>query len=101
MKPRLIKRRAHKRRLRNGRSTRVRESWVIQRTEPGKQNGSYRHACPRCGAPVISVRMKNGGWVHFEGTKGLTSVKHPCMHIGEGLSRRRDENTPDLFDSCP
>jgi len=38
-----------------------------------------------------------GGWAHFEGGEGLTRIKHPCLHLGEGLSRRRGEDTPDLF----
>jgi len=41
--------------------------------------------------------MPNGGWAHFEGAKGLTRVKHPCLNIGEGLSKKRDNQTPDLF----
>jgi hypothetical protein len=45
--------------------------------------------------------MKKGGWAHFEGAKGLESVKHPCFHRGEGLGRRRDNETPDLFDNLP
>lgn len=42
--------------------------------------------------------MPRGGWAHFEGGKGLTRIKHPCLHLGEGLSGRRDEKTPDLFE---
>jgi hypothetical protein len=45
--------------------------------------------------------MKRGGWAHFESAKGLGRVKHPCFHRGEGLSRRRDSQTPDLFDELP
>lgn len=41
--------------------------------------------------------MPNGGWAHFETGKGLSRIKHPCLHLGEGLSRTRDNNTPDLF----
>jgi hypothetical protein len=41
--------------------------------------------------------MKRGGWAHFEGGKGLGHVKHPCFNRGEGLGRRRDNETPDLF----
>jgi len=58
---------------------------------------SYRHECPHCGAHIVSVRMPRGGWAHFEDAKGLGQVKHPCMHIGEGLSKRRDEETPNFF----
>lgn len=42
--------------------------------------------------------MKRGGWAHFEGAKGLGRIKHACLHRGEGLSRRRDKDTPDLFE---
>ncbi|GKY87393.1 hypothetical protein STA1M1_12620 [Sinisalibacter aestuarii] len=75
----------------------VRETWVFLQT-PGHSKDAYRRRCPVCGAPVINVRMPNGGWAHFEGAKGLSRIKHPCLHIGEGLSRRRDDNTPDLFE---
>jgi hypothetical protein len=44
--------------------------------------------------------MKRGGWVHFEGAKGLGSIKHPCLHRGEALGRRRDEYTLDLFNDA-
>lgn len=98
MEGRWFKRRAHIRHLSHGGSTTVRESWVLLGAGSSQRRGSYRRKYPRCGAPVISVNMRNGGWAHFEGAKGLTRVKHPCMHIGEGLSRKRDENTPDLFD---
>lgn len=47
---------------------------------------------------MISMRPKHGGWVHFEGAKGLGRIKHPCFHRGEGLSRRRDNDMPDLFE---
>lgn len=50
-----------------------------------------------CGAALIRVIMPNGGRAHFEGANGLTWVKHPCLHLGEGLSRKRDDDTPDLF----
>jgi hypothetical protein len=42
--------------------------------------------------------MKKGGWAHFEGARGLGQIKHACLHRGEGLSRRRDNETLDLFD---
>lgn len=97
MRPRWIRRRAHTRRLSKGGSTHVRESWALLRSEARRRRGSYRHDCPRCGAQVLSVNMPNGGWAHFEGAKGLSRVKHPCLHIGEGLSSTRDDRTPDLF----
>ncbi len=37
-------------------------------------------------------------WAHFESAKGLTRIKHPCLHIGEGLSQRRDRDTLELFE---
>jgi len=45
--------------------------------------------------------MKKGGWAHFEGAKGLRNIKHPCLHRGEGLSRRREKDMDDLFDKHP
>jgi predicted RNA-binding Zn-ribbon protein involved in translation (DUF1610 family) len=86
-----IRRRSHERRSKSGATTFVRETWELR---PER----YRHPCPDCGAVVITVRMKRGGWAHFEGAKGLGRIKHPCFHRGEGLGRRRDAETPDLFD---
>lgn len=89
-------RRAHLRSLSGGRVVPVRETLVPIEKIP-TSDGSYRSPCPKCGAPIVSVQMKNKGWVHFEGTQGLDRIKHPCMHLGEKLSRRRDQDTPDLF----
>lgn len=99
--PRWTKRRSHIRRLPNGRTTSVRECAVFMPDGEGRAAASYRHTCPQCGADLVSIRMPNGGWVHFEGQRGLGRVKHPCLHIGEGLSNRRDEQTPDLFEDGP
>lgn len=93
---RWIRRRAHPRHLARGRSINVRESWALRRLEDNRRQ-HYRHECPHCGAQIISVCMPNSGWAHFEGVAGLGRVKHPCLHIGEGLSTRRDEHTLDLF----
>lgn len=93
-----VRRRSHTRRLPNGRSTLVRESWAPSPAKGDQKRGTYRRACPRCGASIISVNMPNGGWAHFEGAQGLTRVKHPCLHLGERLSRARDGKTGDLFD---
>ena len=41
--------------------------------------------------------MPNGGWVHLEGSPSRLGIKHPCMHVGEGISSRRDNSTLDLF----
>ena len=98
MAGRWIRRRAHYRALGGGRLTTVRESWALVEGAQ-KETRAYRHACPRCGTPIVSAHMPNGGWAHFEGGKGLTRVKHPCLHWGEGLSRKRDENTPDFFEA--
>jgi hypothetical protein len=50
-----------------------------------------------CGAQILKVPMPNKGWGHFEGSKGLSRVKHPCFAVGDGLSQRRDNETLDLF----
>lgn len=97
MRARLIRRRAHTRRLANSRLALVRESWVLSSLGQSERGNSYRHPCLCCASPIISVRMPNGGWVHFEGKEGLERVKHPCMHLGERLSKKRDEETLDLF----
>lgn len=92
-----IKRRAHERRTTSGRSTHVRETWEHRQSGKDNKKHAYRRRCPTCGADIISVRMGNGGWAHFEGAKGLSRIKHPCLHIGDRLSRRRDDKTLDLF----
>jgi ribosomal protein S27AE len=92
-----VRRRSHPRRSKSGITTFVRETWEL-RPERERKVQVYRHPCPRCGAVVISVHMKRGGWAHFEGAKGLGRVKHPCFNRGEGLGRRRDDMTLDLFD---
>ncbi len=94
---RWIRRRSHDRQLASGKTTRVRETWIPCALGTDKKRGSYKHECPRCQALIISVNMPNKGWAHFEGTKGLTRIKHRCFTMGEGLSRKRDEETPDLF----
>lgn len=98
MDHRWVRRRSHSRQLRNGRTTEVRESWVLQQPPTEKQHRSFRHQCPVCGAEVITVRMPNGGSAHFEGSKWLSRIKHSCLHLGEGLSQKRDLQTADLFD---
>lgn len=97
---RWIPRRSHPRRLSNGKTTEVRASWVLKHSPDEKKRLSLRHQCPMCGAEVVTVRMPNGGSAHFEGGKGLSRIKHACLHLGERLSRKRDENTDDLFNSC-
>lgn len=92
-----FRRRAHKRRLPGGGEAYVRETWVPRRAGADRKR-NLRNRCPRCGAELVSVTMPNGGRVHFEGGKGLGCIKHPCLHVGEGLSRRRADDTDDLFE---
>lgn len=90
-------RKAHTRRLLTGRTISVRGGWVLRGSQRRSKGACFKRACPICGASILSIGMPRGGWVHFEGGKGLTQIKHPCLHLGEGLSGRRDENTPDIF----
>jgi len=101
MTGRWIRRKAHRRRSISGGTTLVRETWELRSNRTKKQTRTYRHPCPKCGALVVSVHMKRGGWAHFEGASGLGRVKHPCFHRGEGLGRTRDDETPDLFGLAP
>lgn len=94
-----VKRRAHPRRL-NGRVTFVCENWAYYERKQDAKSSRYKHPCPECGANILSVHMPNGGWAHYEGTKGMTQIKHPCLHRGEGLRRGRDDLTLDLFEPC-
>ncbi len=98
MNGRLLRRRPHKRRLRSGRIVDVRECWLVFERESRSKKDSYQHACPKCGANIISVHMPNGGWVHFEAEPGLTRIKHPCMHLGEKMGCGTDNRTLDLFE---
>ena len=98
MRSRWSTRRAHLRHMSSGRIVPVRESWVLCRQKTKNSRERYRHKCPICGAAIISVHMQRGGWVHFEGAKGMERIKHSCLHMGEGLSRKRDDRTPDLFE---
>ena len=100
MKVNWFRRRAHTRRLKSGTVANVRESWVARQVMVKAKRGSYRHPCPICGAGIISVKMPNGGWAHFEGQAGLTKIKHPCLHIGESIGRAKDELTFDLFEAA-
>ena len=97
----LIYRKAHDRKLRDGGYARVAASWMIRETTHATTHESktFRHECPMCRAEVRSVKMPNGGWVHFEAAGGLQNMKHPCFYIGEDMLHRKDTNTPDLFDN--
>lgn len=94
----VFKRRAHLRKGRRG-NIPVRECLVYRVDAVDRVAGSFPLKCEKCGAPIIRVRMPNGGTTFFEGRDGLTGVKHSCFSIGQGLSRRRDKDTPDLFPS--
>lgn len=91
---RLVKRRQHERRTQSGRITIVSANWAAYESKE-EGNKSSKYPCPVCGAEVVRVIMPNGGRVHFEAS--LTGVKHPCFHLGEGLSKKRDDQTLDLF----
>lgn len=95
----LVYRKAHTRRLSSGETTFVAGAWIMRELST-RSNHSKRHLhdCPVCGALVRSVKMPNGGWVHFEGAGGLQSMEHPCFYIGEGMLHRKDPNTLDMFD---
>lgn len=99
MRSHWVRRRPHRRSLKSGGTTLIRATWELRPERRKKQTAAYRHPCPHCGVTVVSVRMKRGGWAHFEGAKGLGRVKHPCLHRGEGLSKRRDDETLDLFET--
>ena len=99
MTARLVKRRAHPRRLPSGRTTFVRETLVFYDGANNANQNAYRHPCPVCGTEIITVRMPNRGIVHFEGAVGLTKIKHSCLHIDRNRGRKRDDQTLDLFDS--
>ncbi|MDK1390013.1 hypothetical protein QN224_32355 [Sinorhizobium sp. 8-89] len=91
-------RKSHPRRLASGKVTSVCSTIVCRGVDEKSKKQSYRHPCPHCGAQIVSVHMRNGGWAHFEGKQGLSRTKHSCLHLGDGLGRRRDNLTPDLFD---
>lgn len=98
MTTRWVYRQAHRRMSKLGRVAEVRATWALcMRAEPRSRRRSGRK-CPVCGARILSVRMPNRGWVHFEGAAGLGRVKHPCLHMGEGISKARDSLTLDLFE---
>jgi len=97
MQGRWVKRKQHPRRKKGGGYGQVAENWAFF-ANGNNATVSYRHPCPDCGVRIVSVRMPNGGWAHFEGADGLSSVKHPCLDRGGSLSRRRDDETIDLFE---
>lgn len=97
MKTRWVRRREHNRRLASGKVVTVRDNIALYHaadsTEANKRSGT----CPDCGAKIGSLRMPNGGWVHYEAGHGRSRIKHPCFHRGEGLPKGRDTDTLELF----
>lgn len=57
-----------------------------------------RLRCRDCGAEIVRIKMPNKGAVQYDGAEGLHRVKHRCSTIGDGLSKRRDDKTPDFFE---
>jgi hypothetical protein len=76
----------------------VREAVVYRETTDDRKLRSYMLTCPICGKEILRIRMPNKGAAFFESGQGLQRVKHPCFTLGRGLSRRRDQDTLDLFD---
>ena len=54
--------------------------------------------CPWCHAPTRVVQMPNGGWAQYEQSEGIERIHHSCWHDRLSNSRRRDDETLDLFD---
>src|ERR1700733_687024 len=94
---RWVRRKAYQRRSASGTTVHVRPCWVPIEPAEEERKRKYRHTCPGCNTGIVSVRMPNGGWVHYFAEKGLTRVKHPCLHLGEGMSKTRDKLTLDLL----
>ncbi len=93
-----VKRRAHLRRLPSGKCVQVQPSWIpVEPKDNTTRSASFHSACPVCDAPILSLRMPNGGWVHFERGIGLSRLKHPCFYLGEDIAESRDARTGDLF----
>jgi len=93
-----IRRRAHMRRLPSGQRVEVASSWMpIERSDSGGPEKSCHSACPVCDAPILSQRMPNGGWVHYERHRNFSRIKHPCFYRGDDMAPERDTQTGDLF----
>lgn len=93
-----VRRRAHMRRLSTGQVVQVAPSWMpIDRSESGNPEKSFHSACPVCDAPILSLRMPTGGWVHYERHKNFSRIKHPCFYRGDDIAQARDNETGDLF----
>lgn len=94
----LFKRREHSRRSPSGRTAHVRATMVSSSEKETSLKKRKPRPCPVCGKPILTTRMRGGGMVHFNGAEGLTNIKHACLHIGDGLGRRRGVDMNDLFD---
>lgn len=97
MPVRWVKRKAHPRNIGGGKSTWIPETWVPYDTSKTSKLGIVTAPCPSCGTITQSRRMPNGGWGHFEADGGLRNVKHACFYRGDGLSKKRDTETADMF----
>lgn len=94
----LVHRKEYSRRSPSGRMIIVSAHWAIYERDSKKEKRSYQHDCPECGAAIISVSMPNRGWAHFEAKKGITRVKHPCLHRGENIQKGNIKDIEDLFE---
>lgn len=96
----LIYRKPHTRRLKTGETIRVAGAWMMRELKTRSHGvNHFTHRCPVCDASVRTVRMPNGGWVHYEARGGLQSLKHPCFYLGEDMTHSKDPHTPDLFEN--
>jgi anaerobic selenocysteine-containing dehydrogenase len=84
--------------IRAGKPVEVSACWVYRDPKAPKTHDPTPTSCPVCGAQVSVRVMSRGGRVVFEAGKGLSRLKHPCFHLGEGMSRRRPGDMGDLFD---
>lgn len=96
MTDRNVFRRAHSRRIGSGRIVEVGSSWAFI---PDTKKRAFNRRCPECGALINTMRNPKGGYAHFEAAIGLRNVKHPCLHRGENLSKKRDMDTIDMFEN--
>lgn len=94
----LVYRKPHTRRLKSGETVRVAGTWMTRELKTRSHGvNHFIHDCPMCGASVRTMRMPNGGWIHYEAKGGLRSLKHPCFYLGEDMLHAKDPDTLDLF----
>lgn len=91
-----VKVRKHPRAI-NGTTILVKDHHRLVETS-ARRNSRHSTLCPYCDAQIRSVRMPNGGFVHFETARGLSRIKPPCFTIGDGLSNKHPDGMDDLFD---